>query len=411
MGAIGWQARAWYDMMDGMDRRPAMLLFALGVSAGLLGQKLASSPPAAAESRCEPAAPRQDPDRARFGATVDYILNHYVDPPNALDLYDRALAEMTRGLDPHSHYLPAARRRALRARGSGGTAGLWVRLDPGPPATAEITAVAPEGPAARAGVVRGARVLAVDGVPVARMGSEAELRAMLGGRVGRHLRLDLRDPNGTTRRLDMRLAPGAGSLVRGELLPSDRGPAALVRIHAFRRGTGARVRATLARLRKRARAPLAAIVLDLRGNPGGVVDEALVVADLFRDSGVLTRTRGRDGAILREERAHASGSDTRTPLLILQDGATASAAELLAAALRDPGRARTVGTRTFGKGTVQEVRGLPGGGLLTLTVARYYSPSDRVIDGVGVPADIPARPDDPGIVRLALAGLRKPASP
>jgi carboxyl-terminal processing protease len=112
------------------------------------------------------------------------------------------------------------------------------------------------------------------------------------------------------------------------------------------------------------------------------------VADLLVDKGVLTRTRGRGGRILREEKAHEAGTDASTPVVVLQDRHSASAAELLAAALRDNGRATLVGERSYGKGTVQQVIGLDDGSVMALTIARYFSPKDRVIDGVGITPDV-----------------------
>jgi carboxyl-terminal processing protease len=109
---------------------------------------------------------------------------------------------------------------------------------------------------------------------------------------------------------------------------------------------------------------------------------------LFVAHGILTRTRGRGGRILREELAHDAGTDADTPLVVVQDRHTASAAELLTAALRDNGRAKSVGERSYGKGTVQEVLGMPDGSVLKLTIARYFSPKDTAIDGVGVAPDV-----------------------
>ena len=122
------------------------------------------------------------------------------------------------------------------------------------------------------------------------------------------------------------------------------------------------------------------------------MDEALVLADRFVARGTLVRLRGRGGRLLREDRARARGTDTTTPLAVVLDRRSASAAELLAAALQDHGRARIVGERSFGKGTVQEIYGLPDGSALSVTVARYTSPKDRVVDGVGVAPDVWVEP-------------------
>jgi carboxyl-terminal processing protease len=177
--------------------------------------------------------------------------------------------------------------------------------------------------------------------------------------------------------------------VSSELLEQTGQVIAKNEIRGFRRGTGELVKRELADLRRSAGdRPIAGVILDVRGNPGGEVTEAVLVADLFIEEGVLTRTRGRGGVILREELATAAGTDKQTPLVVLQDRRSASAAELLAVALQDSGRAKVIGERSFGKGTVQEVIGIPDGSLLTLTVARYFSPSDRLIDGHGVDPDV-----------------------
>jgi carboxyl-terminal processing protease len=124
---------------------------------------------------------------------------------------------------------------------------------------------------------------------------------------------------------------------------------------------------------------------------------------------VLTRTRGRGGRILREERAHAAGTDAKTPLVVLQDRHTASAAELLSVALQETGRAQVVGERSYGKGTVQEVMGLEDGSVLTLTIARYFSPKDRAIEKVGVEPDVhhvlPKGSEDAAGLEVALKSL------
>ena len=126
-----------------------------------------------------------------------------------------------------------------------------------------------------------------------------------------------------------------------------------------------------------------------RANVRRDVPEAVMIADMFLAEGVLVRTRGRGGQILREERAHPDGSDCDMPLVVLQDHGSASASELLAVALQDHGRARVVGERSYGKGTVQDVIGMHDGSQLTLTIARYFSPKDRLIDGNGVEPDVP----------------------
>src|SRR5690606_19446075 len=130
------------------------------------------------------------------------------------------------------------------------------------------------------------------------------------------------------------------------------------------------------------------LLLDLRRNPGGLLDEAVRVSDEFLEEGVIVSTRGRSGRLLSEARAHRAGTRPDWPMVVLVDNYTASAAEIVAGALRDHGRAIVVGSRTWGKGSVQNIIELPDGSALKLTVARYYTPSGRSIQAEGIEPDV-----------------------
>ena len=158
-------------------------------------------------------------------------------------------------------------------------------------------------------------------------------------------------------------------------------------------GVGHEVRSALARLRTQR---VTGVVLDLRGDPGGLLDEAVETASVFLDGGTVVTYTRRDGPT---QRLDAVGSgDTSTPLVVLVDGGTASAAEVVAGALQDRGRAVIVGSRTFGKGSVQEPRMLSDGSALELTVARYTTPTGRSLEGVGLEPDIDVAPgSDPAV--------------
>jgi carboxyl-terminal processing protease len=332
-------------------------------------------------------------ERQEFHDSIDVVLDRYVEPVDAPEVMSRGLKHMVAGLDPYSHYLTAKERELAKKRQSqGAEAGVVTTLRrAGSRAAAEleIIAVHPGSPADKLGLTPGTRILDIRGQACAHMLSNVEAQLLLSGAVGERISLTIERGSGPEQ-LELELdKPSASALVRSELLEYSGHAVGLIEIHNFRPGTGERVKRALAELRRSAGGRgLVGVILDLRGNPGGEVDEAVIVADLFIEQGVLTRTRGRGGVIMREEQATAAGTDAETPLVVLQDRRSASAAELLAVALQDHGRAKVLGERSFGKGTVQEVIGIPDGSLLTLTVARYFSPDDRSIDGRGVEPDV-----------------------
>lgn len=375
---IGVLGRNWARISAGS--------FALGVATTLLVVlAVGGVRPRAAE-----AGPRHSLGRTEFHEALDDILDRYVEPVDEAALLSRGLKHIVAGLDPHSHFLTASERKALRRRASRGSTGLAVvmKLDDDQ-RWLEIVAVAPGSPADLASLVPGDHVLSIKGRDISDFLSQAEVEAALVGRVGDPIELVVqRERSPAHESVSLELTAPTLDAVEDALVNVDRGKVAHLRIRRFVHETGEQVKRRLAALRRAAGTQgLSGIVLDLRDNPGGAVDEALVVADLFVERGTLTRTRGRGGRILREEQAHESGSDTATPLVVLQDRHTASAAELLAVALQENGRAKIVGERSYGKGTVQDVIGLDDGSLLTLTIARYFSPKDRLIDGNGVSPD------------------------
>ncbi|KIG12608.1 carboxyl-terminal protease [Enhygromyxa salina] len=333
-------------------------------------------------------------DRQQFHDSLDVVLDRYVEPVDAPEVMSRGLKHMVAGLDPYSHYLTANERDLAKKRQrQGADAGLVTSLHrAGNQAGAELEVIAvhPGSPADKLGIGAGTRILAIRGRPSAQLLSNVEAQLQLSGAAGEIVALTI-DRGSGPELLDIELAkPSAAAGVSAELIDAGGGHfVGAIEIHSFRPGTGDQVKRALAELRGNAGARgLAGVVLDLRGNPGGEVDEAVLVADLFVKAGVLTRTRGRGGVIMREELATEAGTDSETPLVVLQDRRSASAAELLAVALQDNHRAKLLGERSFGKGTVQEVIGIPDGSLLTLTVARYFSPDDRGIDGHGVEPDV-----------------------
>lgn len=372
--------------MPVMMHRCTVLAFALGA---LCMQAVHSLWP---EAEAE-AGPR-NLNRAGFDAALHTVLDRYVDPVEASPVLAESLKRIVSGLDSYSNFLTADERKQIRDRNRGGTTGMAMKLhraEPGSrkPASIEVTAVLPDSPAQRAGLQPGDQLLKIRGQEVAFLLSQAEAEALMLGSDGETIELTVQRRNEPAPAPASLILTGQpGNLVDGVLLERGGQKLAHLRVRAFRSGTADLVKRNLKELRRAAGTSLAGVVLDLRGNPGGDVHEAVMIADMFVAEGVLVRTRGRGGHILREERAHPDGSDSDMRLVVLQDHGSASASELLAVALQDHGRARVVGERSYGKGTVQDVIGMHDGSQLTLTIARYFSPKDRLIDGNGVEPDL-----------------------
>lgn len=334
-------------------------------------------------------------DRQAFDEAVDLVLDRYVDPVDASALLSRGLRHMVAGLDPHSVYLDAAARdRLAAARRNGRIVGVHlIRAANDRPGWA-IDSVVPGSPAEKAGLKVGESIVEIDGQPASNFVHALEAMLALRAPGSKAIQLRVGDLSGAFRAVSIasHVQPKTyaveGSIWRDESRAQVGGrKIGIICIHLFAPGVGDQVRRKLQELHRAAGGRLDALLLDLRGNPGGEVDEALIVAELFVAQGILTRTRGRGGKILREEKAHRRGSDTRLPLAVLQDATSASASELLAAALQSQARAKVYGELSYGKGTVQSLHGLADGSQLRLTVARYYDAQDRPIDGIGVHPD------------------------
>ncbi len=377
-------SRGGYAKVGVVKWRIGLAGFALGVATTLgLTATVGRGPHAAAPATL---------DHTVFDRTLEAVFARYVEPVDEQRVFAAGLRAMLTELDPHSHFLTASERKTLRRRADGGTTGMAValKLDRSGDPRVEVMAVAPNSPAAKHGVRPGDRWIRIGDREVDELRSQVELELLLAGAIGDELALALQSPDvPDPRELHLVLTETSSRAVESAIVTTEDGRRVIhVIVRRFSRESGDAVKRAIATRRRAIRGTVAGIVLDLRGNPGGEVDEALVVADLFVKDGVLTRTRGRGGRVLREEIAHAAGTDAKTRLVVLQDRHSASASELLAAALQDHHRATIVGERSYGKGTVQEVLGLPDGSVATFTIARYYAPSDRVIDGVGVTPDV-----------------------
>lgn len=310
------------------------------------------------------------------------IENEYVDSVDRERLLNGAIKGMVAELDPHSSYLPPRDFGVLRDDTRGEFAGIGVEVDF---RNDRVTVISPiEGsPAARAGIRAGDAILSIDGASV--QGKNAsDLVKLMRGAPGTSVRIGVRRP-GEENILQFTLSREVIEV--SSVLGADLdGHVAYLRIKQFQSKTPSELLDAIGRLRA-SMGNIRGVVLDLRNNPGGLVAAATSVADEFLRSGTVYSTRHR-GQIVDEVQAGSSGALQDQPMVVLVNEFSASASELVAGALQDQHRATVVGARTFGKGSVQSIIDLPGGGGLRLTTMRYYTPAGRAIQVDGITPDV-----------------------
>lgn len=338
------------------------------------------------DARAEPASQSPYSRLEIFARALAHIENSYVSEPDHEALLEGAIRGMLKVLDPHSSYLDAAELRILTDDTEGRFGGVGIEIDV-QDGWLVVVRVMPGGPAERAGVLAGDRFLTIDGRP-ARDISIDEAITRMRGEPGTQVRA-------TLRRSDVEQAVSVVltralievPAVVGRVLP-DR--IVHVALRAFQENTAEELRRVLdeAILVTAKSGGVRGVLLDLRDNPGGLLSAAVLVADEFLRDGVIVSTRARGGKLLRENRATSAGTRPDWPMVVLVNGYSASAAEIVAGALRDHQRAVLVGVRTFGKGSVQNIIDLPDGSALKLTTALYYTPSGASIQAKGIEPDV-----------------------
>lgn len=325
-------------------------------------------------------------EQRQHGSVVDEAADQIVrdaqHPPRREDLRRAAVDGMLRRLgDRYARYYSADGDDDSRARLSGRYSGVGVWLRDGPAGKVEVTAVQSDSPAARGGIHAGDTVIRVG--DTGRGAGLPTLAAALRGRPGTPVRLVVGRGDATRKVTLTRAAISRRDVTTKRL----GGGVTMLRVALFSSGTGGEVR-SLVRAERPGRDN--GYILDLRDNPGGLLDEAVGVTSAFLSGGNVVSYAHR-GRPAHEYRA-TQGGDTTTPLVVLVDHKTASAAEVVAGALQDRNRAVVVGSRTYGKGTVQEESRLSDGSSLELTVARYRTPRGRTLDGVGIDPDVSVAP-------------------
>ena len=388
-------------------RKPTYALLLLLAS----GCAFAQAPPAtsAPEQQAEKeVSTSDDPDAAesatkipldeirRYVWVYNAVKEAYVDPVDDRKLMDSAVRGLLLDLDPHSAYLPKRDARAFDEQTHGAYTGVGVELMTLPDRTLKVVSPIDDTPAARAGIQANDIIIAIDGKSVS--DSDAEESADDDDAYGNTA--PLRGPPGTKVVLtivrESKPKPFDVTLTREKIRVTSVRSRALepgygyIRVATFQADTAADFSRALDTLE--AGGKLRGLVLDLRSNPGGLLTAAVQIADELLDKGKIVSTRGRVALSDAEFSATPGDRLNGAPVVVLVDAGSASASEVLAGALRDNNRARVIGSRTFGKGSVQTLLPLDNGDSVKLTTARYYTPSGKSIQALGIQPDVVLHP-------------------
>ena len=363
---------------------PLVFLFALVPLQALAQDKAqdvaASDDPDAAES-----ATSQVPlsEIRRYVSVYNAVKEAYVDPVDDKKLMQSAVRGLLLDLDPHSAYLEKSDAEDFDEQTRGAYEGVGVELMTMPDRTLKVVSPIDDTPAARAGIKAGDVIIAIDGKPVQDGGGDGD-SSPLRGKAGSKVVLTI-VREGTPKPFDVTLMREMIRVasVRSRLLEPGYG---YVRVAAFQADTAADFSRALDKLQQGGK--LRGLVIDLRSNPGGLLTAAVQIADELLDKGKIVSTRGRVPISDAEFSATPGDRLNGAPVVVLVDAGSASASEVLAGALKDNGRARVVGSRTFGKGSVQTLLPLDNGDSVKLTTARYFTPSGKSIQARGIEPDV-----------------------
>src|ERR1700730_12773094 len=318
-----------------------------------------------------------------FGEVFERVRAEYVDEVSDDTLVESAINGMLTSLDPHSNYLNTKNFNDMKVqtRGEFGGLGIEVSMENG---LVKVVSPIDDTPAARAGLKPGDLITHLDGDPVQGMTlpeAVEKMRGPVSSEIKLTIRREGRDP------FDVKLIRATIRIqsVRSHLEGDNIG---YVRVTTFNEQTDTGLNNAMKSLKQQAGNKLVGVVLDLRNNPGGLLDQAVSVSDAFLEKGEIVSTRGRRGEDAQRYNARAGDIAGGLPMVVLINGGSASASEIVAGALQDHHRAILLGTRSFAKASVQTIIPLPGHGAMRLTTARYYTPSGRSIQAKGIDPDI-----------------------
>jgi carboxyl-terminal processing protease len=359
-------------------------------------------------------------DARMLAEVLDRVEHDYVNAVDDHQLLQAAIRGMVSSLDPYSAYLDGDEYDEIKISSSGEYSGVGIEVSM---EDDQVVVVSPfdGSPAAAAGIRTGDIIASIDGIPV-NTASLGDTIGRMRGKEGTSVKVGiLREGNAEPLEFTLKRSKVELHSVASELPEPGFG---YVRIAEFSETTGDDLVSALRALRKRNGGALKGLVLDLRNNPGGVLEAAVAVADAFLDSGVIVSARGRTPESKFEMKATPGDELNGAPIVVLVNGGSASAAEIVAGALKDHRRAKLMGRTTFGKGSVQTVMPLSGDRAIKLTTSLYYTPSGVSINHRGIapdielerdpkppegplPADAPLEQRDPGVKR-AIQELKVP---
>ena len=319
-----------------------------------------------------------------FGDVFERVRSQYVEEVDDKELIENAVNGMLVSLDPHSSYLNEDRYKDMQVdtRGEFGGLGIEVTMENG---FVKVVSPIDDTPAFRAGIQAGDYITHIDGESVLGFTLNESVEKMR-GKVGTDIDLTIareghdEGPINVTITRDVIKIRSVRHRVEGN--------AGYIRITTFNQNTETGLKEAIEEIKKELGNKLTGYVLDLRNNPGGLLDQAIAVSDAFLDKGEIVSTRGRNEKDTKRDNATPGDLADGLPIVVLINSGSASASEIVSGALQDHKRALIMGTTSFGKGSVQTVMPLPGHGAMRLTTARYYTPSGRSIQAKGIEPDI-----------------------
>ncbi len=367
--------------MNGSSRRSRIAWTLLVAGAFLAGLSVDHVARAAKRDLAQPYRPLDV-----FAEVLAYIENSYVEEVKEKELVYGAVEGMVSKLDPHSLFMRPDVYRAMKDETTGEFDGLGIEVTI---QGDQLTVVSPiaDSPGERAGIRPGDRILKIDGAATREMTLLDATRRMKGSPGTKVVLEIMRDGFAAPQSLTLVRDHVRAVSVEWRVLDPERGYV-YAKVKSFQERTDRALKKALDDARAHLKGEVKGLVLDLRNNPGGLLDQAARVADRFLASGVIVTTEGRGKRNVEMERAREKETEPMYPMIVLVNKGTASASEIVAGALQDHGRAVIMGTQTFGKGSVQTVIELEDGSGLKLTVARYYTPKHRSIQELGITPDV-----------------------